>query len=636
MQKLVVSKTILFIFILLFVTVFKSFFGDENTLIAVTTVIAMLMYLERDLTVNPWRNFFILFLINVSQGILGYIATVNMWLAIPLNFIAMFIVGYFFSYNLKKPLYIAYGLQYLFILTVPVPLDAMPMRLLSLISGVIIIIVVQLLINKNKLGKAGNKYLIKICDDLLDKLTVIETNQDSSEIDRSIEKSIKEFRTIIYYRGYHGYYLSNEGRIKLKISVCLEKIYMLLNQIEEVEDRGILLQEIRKEMKIIKDGIVNGKQNEGFFCDLSKKIKSDDTYILEISGAFELLSQLIDQMHTRDKNDLNKIEKLVEIPKTYTSTYIHINNINTNSVKFTYAFRLGIVIALGAFIIDYFELANGKWLIFTLFSVTQPYSEIALFRFKERVIGTIIGVITFLLLFSAFTDTTMRSFLVLLAGYLNSYAVAYRNIVWTVTIAALGSAALMGDPNLLSIDRLLLVLLGVIIGMFSNRFIMPHSIGKGTKNLMEMYINTTTHLMKEIYEYLEKPFNAHSINNLFVLGSLIEDRIVLNNETLEIKQSQNFINEMKKLNHAIYELFLRIQMEKIQLVTLKLILDDLDKVMKGEKLNLNELEEQLHSSIRKVVSLEDYIILKDILSMDLRQYLGHKKVKSFSERHPFM
>ena len=52
-KKVVLTKTILFIAIVMFVVLFKTVFGDENTLIGVTSITALLMLLERDLTIEP-------------------------------------------------------------------------------------------------------------------------------------------------------------------------------------------------------------------------------------------------------------------------------------------------------------------------------------------------------------------------------------------------------------------------------------------------------------------------------------------------------------------------------------------------------------------------------------------------------
>ncbi len=252
LKKLIISKTLLFLFIVLFISGFTSVFGKENSLIGVTIIIAMLMYLERDLTVHPWRNFFMLLSINLLQGIFGYLSAMNLWLGIPLNFIAMFCVGYFFTFNVKKSLYIIFGFQYLFILTTPVPTSDLPLRLLALASGAAIVMIVQLIANKDKLSKAGRKHLHNICDQLIEKLDSISNGHDRAEYNQSIETSIKELRKIIFFRRYKGYYLSNEGRLMLKISACLEKMYMLLNRFEEVEDQEEVITACKRGIEHVK------------------------------------------------------------------------------------------------------------------------------------------------------------------------------------------------------------------------------------------------------------------------------------------------------------------------------------------------------------------------------------------------
>ncbi|WP_019242941.1 MULTISPECIES: FUSC family protein [Bacillus] len=614
MKKLIISKTIIFIFIILFVTGFQSVFGSENALIAVTTVVALLMFLERDLTVHPWKYLFLFILLNLQQGIFGYISTVNMWIGIPLNFISMFIVGYFFTYNLKKPIYIAFGLQYLFILTTPITYDQLPMRLLSLVVGACIIILVQLLANKNKLLKAGNKHMITVCDQLIKKIERMEKNEVDGEINKSIENAIKEFRKIVYFRRYKGYYLTNEDRIKLKISVCLEKLNYIFDRFIEDKHKMELLKALKVEIEHIKAYISNGTMPATEMSAL-KEIKkiNNSTYIYEIISTLEFINEFWKTVYSMDKKELNKVEKLMEIPNEYKSSHNHINNLNRDSVRYSYAFRLGIAITATVFISDYFGFTEGKWMVFTLFSVTQPYSEQALYRFRERIIGTLMGAVIFIALFSIFTDTTTRSFLVLLFGYLNSYAVAYRNVVWTVTLAALGTAALTGNPEILTINRVFFVLLGIAIGMLVNKFILPFSLKTGTKNLIDMYREASKQMFKEVYKYLDQRENAHTINNLFAVSTLIEDRILLNNETLELKESKQFLEEQRKLNHAIYELFLRVQQAKISEATVKLVLEDVDRKISTSTEDIDCIVQEMKKKISTFISVEDKIIFTDIL-----------------------
>ena len=616
MKKLIISKTLSFLWIFLFVTGFKGVFGAENTLIGVAIVIALLMYLEIDLTANPWQNFFLLLGINLLQGIFGHLSAMNLWVGIPLNFISMFIVGYFFTFNLKKHLYIAYGFQYLFILANPVSTSDLPLRLLALSSGAVIVMIIQVIINKDKILRAGNKLLLNICDKLIEKLESIQNNSDCSECNRSIETAIKELRKIIFYRRYKGYYLSYEGRLKLKISACLEKMYMLLSRFEDLENKAEVITAFKMELENTKQFIEKKSMSAGSLDTLRELgAKTNSVYINEIVNSFELLYDLLQEVHAFDQKELNKIDKRVYIPTLFKNSYNHINNFNRNSVRFTYAMRLGILISIAAFISDFYGLEQGRWILYTIFSVTQPYSEQAKYRFSERIQGTLIGAIIFAILFNIFTDITSRSLLIMLFGYLNSFTVRYRNTMITVTVCASGAVALMNDPNIVTLERVLYVIVGVIIGMIANRFIFPHSIQKGTSTLVQNYKDTSKRLIEEVHKFFDNKNNSHSINSLFAITSFIEDRILLNNGTMELKHSLQYLEQQRKLNNRIYELFLRIQRNKMDYTTAKLILEDIDQIMKSSVKEWDKVIKQLKKGSKNVIRIDDHIVLKDVIEI---------------------
>lgn len=610
MKKLIISKTLIFMFVVIFVTVFRMIFHEENLLIGVTTVIMILMYLERDLTINVWQNFFGLLAVNLLQGIFAFISADNMWMGIVLNFISMFIVGYFFTYNLKKPLYIAFGLQYLFILNTPVPLELLPNRLAALAAGVVLVMLTQLLLNNNKLAKAGNKHAISVCNDLITKLN--RQNEDQSELNQSIETALKEIRKVVYTRRAKGYYFTKEGRLRLKISVCLEKLYLLIKQYPNEKVSSQILSAIQIELEHIKNFFEKGS----FVADSPISVQQNNSfYISELSSEFSLLRELLLELQNSSKKDLNQVEKLINIPINFTSLYNHFNNFSRESVRFTYAMRLGIVITVTMFIADYFDLEEGKWIAFTVFSVTQPYLEQAKQRFGKRILGTLAGASMVFLLFTLFTDANVRTFFVLLAGYLNSYAVSYFNIVFTVTVSALGSASLIGDFEVLTVTRILYVAVGILLGMLANQLLFPHSIKSGTAHLVKMYKETSRTLMHELHHYLKDYSNTHTIHNLFAVSALIEDRILLNNETLEIKESQSFLEQQKKLTHLLYGLFLRIKMNKIESSTAKLMVDDLTRILEVKEEHANLLFNDLQQKAQHLLNIEERIIYKNIIEI---------------------
>ena len=216
-KQFIISQTVLYVFIMAFVIMFKTIFGDKNTLVGVMGITAILMLTQVNLTISPVKNLFKLIVINIGIGVFTYLANLNVWGAIPLNFIAIFIIIYTFYYNLKSPVYLPFSLQYLFLLATPITAKELPMRLLSLLVAPIGIMLIQFIVNKNKTTKVGNKLIGSICDDLIKKIN--DKSLNKQEINKSIKINSTEFRKIIYDNRKDEFYVTEEGRIKLNIVV---------------------------------------------------------------------------------------------------------------------------------------------------------------------------------------------------------------------------------------------------------------------------------------------------------------------------------------------------------------------------------------------------------------------------------
>ena len=152
MRKKIITNTIIFVSIILFVTIFKSLFGEGNTLVGVTIITTALTFMEKDLTA----------------------AIQNIWIGILVNFLALFIIGYLFSYNLKRSLVVPFGLQYFFMLFYPAEGEVLFNRFLSLIFGSVFIMLIQFIFNKDKVFKAGSRILDSISDNILLKIKAIQ------------------------------------------------------------------------------------------------------------------------------------------------------------------------------------------------------------------------------------------------------------------------------------------------------------------------------------------------------------------------------------------------------------------------------------------------------------------------------
>lgn len=620
MKKKIISQTMLFACILVFIIGFKSAFGDENILIGVTTVTAMLMFLSKDLTLNPVKNTVELIIFNVSMGIITYLASTNMFLAIPLNFLSMFFIAYTLCYNLKSPSYIPFTLQYVFILAFPISADQLPKRLLSLAFGALSIMAIQLIANRNRVYKIGNKLLAKSCTSMLQKIRAIKNGESFEKIDNEIISSINEFRKIIYDKRSEHFYITEESRIKLNISLALEKLNVLLNDINKIKHDSNLedLSEIEKDIiisidnaKICFEDESNLENLDKLFNELLEKYKIKDTtnlIILKMLNSLHLLKTSLYELKALDKKKYNLISKEDKIPEQFKIMNVYKKHFTLDSLRFSYAFRLGLGIAIGAFISDYFHLAEGRWIIFTIHSLIQPHYEVSKEKFKYRILSTFVGTAIIATLFYIFKDLTTRTMIIMLAGYLNGYVKQYKYSTIFVTISAIGSAALMGGTAVLSANRILFVIIGSAIALILSKFVLQYRANDAKKDLIEMNNEVTADLLKSMEELMDgiRP-NYNIIRNNILVSTMIEEKLKSNNVDENNGKLIYYIDNQRLLVTNIYDLYTWLVKDNMN--------KDVIDIVKNKDININKKITSLTEKLDSIKELNSKVILADYIEI---------------------
>ncbi|MDO5602374.1 MAG: hypothetical protein Q4G07_06345 [Oscillospiraceae bacterium] len=133
------SATLNFIFIILFVNVFQTVFGMENSIVGVIFTIMMSASMVRDLTAAPVKHLCIqtavLFLMTCAACL---VVNAPPLLALPVNFAMLFLILYAFTYEYTSHLYFPYILSYLFLVFIsPVTPGQLPKRLLGVFAGAV-------------------------------------------------------------------------------------------------------------------------------------------------------------------------------------------------------------------------------------------------------------------------------------------------------------------------------------------------------------------------------------------------------------------------------------------------------------------------------------------------------------------
>ncbi|MDY6013086.1 FUSC family protein [Clostridium sp.] len=611
-KKLIISQTILFIFIMAFVLIFKGIFGAENTLIGVATITAMLMLLQKDLTLSPVKNTILLVLLNLLIGAGATIADKNMWVAIPINLIITFILTYTLSYNLAKPVYLPFSLEYLFLLTNPVSNDKLGMRFLALIVGAIMIMVIQLVVNRNNVLKRGNKLLVKACDDMIEKLKKQSLGTKDANLNSSIEGSLSSFRQVIYNKREQQFYLTEESRIKLNIAVALEKMSALLDELDYKNDKDTILA-IEKSLEKIKgylndESTIDEKEINAIKNYDGRDIK--DITALKVLNNMSFIYDALYEIKKLDKNNYNLVNKIHDIPEGFKLRHRITANYNARSAKFSYAVRFSIGMALSLFIMDYLHIVEARWIAFTIQALVTPVYEMSKTKTKDRLFATVCGVIIVEILFHIFKDVTSRSLILMLSGYISGYIKQYRYNLICITISAMGSAALLTNTNTIALYRIVFVVIGTILAILINKFILPYDMKKDNKMLKLMYYN----VVKEMLNKLKHAYNGkeeQEMSNLFIVTSFISERLKANNIDKEDSNSEIIANE-RNLICSIYELYMKL---KNYDGDIKLLDSVFERLIKEEHKSEEIYEKNLEKYINGSNSLDEKLVLSNMIEV---------------------
>ncbi len=603
--SLIFSKTLIFIFVVLLVSLFKSIFKPENSLIGVTTVVLMLVLLQTDLTLNPIKNLLNLIVLNLAFGLSAFLVSQNVLLGLILNFSIMLFIGYYFSYELKKPVNMMVGLHYMLMIVSPISLSQLPLRLLSLVAGAFMIMGVQLLANKNKLTKSRNSMFNKIVDDLLIKIDLLKSQSDTKNVDTSLSLNITNLKSLIFESGKSESHFTECGVNTLNILSCLEKINSILSNVKNksyssqiLDDIFTVVNDIKNDKFDINITDLEYKYNELNLCSLD--IVDIET-VYDFIDVFKTLSVEL-KIYKNTTNNQKNIQNELSIPQEFKELHVQKNLMNLKSPRFAYGIRLGLFVSLTFFIVKFFNIEYGEWAVYTVFALSQPHSEYTIRKSKKRIIGTIMGSIVMAILFNIVTDPGLRTVMLVLAGYLMSYVSDYRNLVAFVTVSAVASAALyVPNPNFIIINRIVFVVIGIAISLVANKFVFSRKLLDEENNLNNIQRDSSRKMLGEVL-LNEGNKNTSVIGILYLIPDLIDLRISYLNQN-GLTMDKSFINKNKVLMNDLYQIYL---LEKDDQVFDKIVSNVEDILINSN--NLDIMESRIQEAAKCTSNIKEKIL----------------------------
>ena len=557
-KKKIITNTIMFFITTAIVILFAALFGGENILVGVQGTAAVLFLLNTDYSLNPIRNTIYFVLLEVGIGVATYIASLNPYLALIITFLVIFYIFYNFSFNTKKPLFLPFFLAYIYMLYDPVTMIQLPKRIIGLVVCGLAIMLLQILANKNKLKRESISKLNSSLE-TIDKQIKLSSSDSEEKLKLNKDTASKLNELIEYFT-----YAINQNQSKvtidlvkyLSIAQFLDSLNIDLNRTNGFTDIKSLLN-VLDSIKLY----INDKVAIDDVLDTISSCKSKNSEI------YPYLLRLERELKETNADEVISNYSRNEFLKQFNLK----NDIQRKSVRFTFAFRGALLMSIGVFLVALFNIENGKWIIFTLGAINQPYLDKATVKLRDRIIGTIGGVAIFLVVYSIVTGDSARMSLLLIVGYAMNYITKYTYSVVCITLFALGSISVGANIPYIATQRLIFILIGCIIAIIADKLIFPTYAYKYT----QVAINKATANNEEIVNLLSQKDISVEVFNKKVRPLIIKNRwfnkyIAYNNIMLDSKDideyinNQNiFINDVISFNSLLYTTDNNINLEQV-------------------------------------------------------------------------
>lgn len=175
--------------------------------------------------------------------------------------------------------------------------------------------------------------------------------------------------------------------------------------------------------------------------------------------------------------------------------------LRVSPVRVVYALRISCLLALCTLLVQTLGLPHGKWLLFTVASVSLPYADDVGVKAKKRIAATLIGGLFSVFIFALVPSSAGRTFVMMASGYLSFYFNDYSTIFACSTVGALGGAVFMGafewgPVGWLTLVRIGYVTLGIAVALLFNRLILPYKREMATRRLLRRYGSTVAMLTR--------------------------------------------------------------------------------------------------------------------------------------------
>ncbi|MCR6515562.1 FUSC family protein [Clostridium sp. LY3-2] len=526
-------------------------FGGNNAMLAFPITLTAIALSFENLNVKPLKKYLSLILLDILIISLSFLASLNIYLGVIINFISIFLIAYFFTARFNPKIYKPFIMLYVFTSFYPKDFSNLKFRYFSVIFCVTFIFIYlkvsesktkisflkEVLLSSLKvLSSQTNYLLISAFDDSLYKNHINITSSNIYKVYKT--KSKKHTVTVL-------------GNIRYEISLSLERINMFLkdNHFLVCSSKPELLYDLKNTfIEIIR--ALNNKN------DLNSIIKSLELFIAkyESNNYKDIIEALIiikSNILTLQNLDYSLLKLEYSEWKTgdiFSLKYYTKENLKLHNIRFNFALRISLTLTLTLFLSNIVSFYKFLWTSITIMSVMQPYYEDTIVKGKERVLSNIFGILIILLLLTLFQNKIFTIVILIVSLFLSYGFKEYNKLSFFTAIASLSIASLNTNLKLITINRLTFVILGIVIVYISNKFLFPYALFKGIKTLTFKILNYDLTILNELSK---SDVDSSKVRNYILYNLLSLEKLKLRSNSYKMDNLNTFILLNKELMHKI-------------------------------------------------------------------------------------
>ena len=522
-------------------------FGSQNMMIAFVLILGSNALALQNLRIKTVNKTLRLIAIDLIIVCLAFVASLNKWLSIPINFITLFLIIYLTVSPYNQMSYKTFMMLFVFCQYTSIPLNALPNRFL-MVMVTVTIVMISIYFEQRRMKallptQVGEGFKL-----ILKQLTKMEEGQFDEDLSRALSQQMNELAYVIYHTSYKRYFTTYVGKVHFHFYLNISYFNFLLEQMYKQVKRGLLSQ---KEMTSIKQLFT---QVESYFNrEISREalIEKFDSYLNRYPHQMEIEEEIVDVIDAFRKN-FSELETLdyKEKNKPYgnweRSDLNQIKNkikaqLTPKSISFNFAIRMSIVLTLTLFLAQIVGFYKFIWAIIPIMSITQPYYEDTKRRKKDRIKSNILASIGIALIINVIHVRWVAIGVLILAFYLIYAYKDYYHMSIFLTIISMSIASVSKGINALVFYRIIYVLLGAGIVELTVG-LRPYKLENGIDELVARTEHLNEILERESILSLEGKESLDRVREAIIHSAVLCQKLYLKNKQYKDEKINDLIS----------------------------------------------------------------------------------------------